>query len=189
LATFLAQKIREHPPGGGGTTMGVLADNPDLDATTRDLLTSLGYRGIVDLDWRYDQRDNSYKLLDVNLRMGANFRLFVGANGMDVVRAQYLDLTGQEVPAPTPNGGRRWVVEPFDLWASAGYQRAGELTFRAWLSSFRGVQEGAWFARDDVKPFLAMALLFVLQPPYRGLKRLRRLLSRRRSDEPRPAPP
>ena len=32
------------------------------------------------------------------LRLGQTFRLFVGENGLDVLRALYLDLTGQPVP-------------------------------------------------------------------------------------------
>jgi Acyl-CoA dehydrogenase, N-terminal domain len=29
----------------------------------------------------------------------------------------------------------------------------GELSLRAWMSSLRGVDETAWFARDDLRPF------------------------------------
>jgi hypothetical protein len=36
------------------------------------------------------------------------------------------------------------------------YVRAGELTPRRWLGSLRGVDESAWFARDDAGPFRAL---------------------------------
>jgi hypothetical protein len=34
----------------------------------------------------------------------------------------------------------------------------GELSLRAWMSSLRGVDETAWFARDDLRPFGLMCL-------------------------------
>ena len=79
--------------------------------TTVRFMHELGYRGILDIGYRFDERDGEYKLLDVNPRIGATFRLFVGDDGMDVLRALYLDLTGQEVAATTaphrPPLGRR----------------------------------------------------------------------------------
>ena len=111
---------------------------------------------MVDLGWRYDARDGRYKLLDVNPRIGGTFRLFVASNGMDVARALYLDLTGQPVPAAAARDGRKWLVEPNDLQASLLYWREGALTPGQWLGSLRGVEEAAWFARDDLAPFLAM---------------------------------
>jgi len=156
LAAFTGTKLRQCPPHTGATSLGVCRRNQTVEQQTRRLLREIGYRGIVDLGYRYDARDGRYKLLDVNPRIGATFRLFVAGNGMDVVRALYLDLTGQPVPPSQARDGRRWVVEHNDLLASARYWRRGELSPAAWLRSFRGVREGAWFAWDDPVPFATM---------------------------------
>jgi predicted ATP-grasp superfamily ATP-dependent carboligase len=124
-----------------------------VEAVTHRLMKALGYRGIVDMGYRYDARDGRYKLLDVNPRIGATFRLFVGSNGLDVARALYLDLTGQPVPASQAPEGRRWLVENQDLSAGLVYLRDGHLTPAEWLRSLRGVSEVAWFAWDDPVPF------------------------------------
>jgi D-aspartate ligase len=153
---FTGRKIRQSPPYTGATTLGVCLDNPTVLETTVRLMRSVGYRGILDIGYRYDERDGQYKLLDVNPRIGGTFRLFVGKNGMDVLRALHLDLTGREVPSTRPIDGRRWIVEPLDLTSSLVYRRRGELTLRSWLRSLRGVQEAAWFAFDDPLPFLAL---------------------------------
>jgi predicted ATP-grasp superfamily ATP-dependent carboligase len=97
-----------------------------------------------------------YKLLDVNPRIGTTFRLFVDSVGMDVVRALYRDLTGQPVTQGRLIEGRKWVVENFDLISSQAYIRDRSLTARGWIRSYWGVQEAAWFAADDLRPFLAM---------------------------------
>src|SRR5204863_2564602 len=102
-----------------------------------------------------------YKLLDVNPRIGATFRLFVDANGLDVVRALYLDLTGHHVGRSAATNGRTWLVENHDLVSSVRYIRDHRLTPREWWASLRGVDECAWFASDDLKPFAVMALRFV----------------------------
>jgi ubiquinone/menaquinone biosynthesis C-methylase UbiE len=150
------RKLRQTPPYTGMTSLGECADNPEVDAITRRFAKAIGYRGILDIGFRFDARDGSYKVLDVNPRLGATFRLFVGADGLDVVRALYLDLTGQPVPPSEPHPGRRWLVEDLDLLSSLRYHRDGVLAARAWLRSFRGLEEGAWFAVDDLLPALAV---------------------------------
>jgi predicted ATP-grasp superfamily ATP-dependent carboligase len=138
------------------TSLGLLVRNHEVDAMTRRFLSAIGYRGIVDLGYRYDARDGRYKLLDVNPRIGATFRLFVDRNGLDVARALYRDLTGQPVEPVEPVAGRKWLVENYDVASSLRYARDRRLTARGWAGSFRGVEETAWFAKDDVVPFVRM---------------------------------
>ena len=146
-------------------------------------MKAVGYRGILDIGYRFDVRDGLYKVLDVNPRIGATFRLFVGDNGMDVARALYLDLTGQAVPPSRPRIGRKWVVEDLDLASSLRYRLEGKLGLWEWLRSFRGLEEGAWFAWDDPVPFLLMlgALLSNLWAGFRRLfaSRLQALLPKK----------
>lgn len=61
-------------------------------------------------------------------------------------------------PAETSQSGRRFVVENYDPIAAFGYWRRGELGLLTWCRSLRHVDERAWFARDDVVPFLLMCL-------------------------------
>ena len=118
-------------------------------------MKAVGYRGILDLGFRFDPRDNQYKLLDVNPRVGATFRLFVADDGMDVVRALYLDVTDQLVRSTEPRWGRKWLVEDNDAISFRRYRGDGKLTFFEWVRSMRGVEEAAWFAADDLAPFVA----------------------------------
>ena len=127
-------------------------------------MKALGYRGILDIGYRYDARDSSYKLLDANPRLGATFRLFVAENGMDVVRAQYLHFTEQPIPACSVSDGRKWIVEDEHLISCIRYYRDGELTLSDWLACYTGIQECAWFAADDIKPFLRMCSSFSVRP-------------------------
>ncbi len=170
LVGMVGRKLRQYPNYTGMTSLGVLLKNEQVEHATKRFLKRVGYQGIVDLGYRFDARDGQYKLLDVNPRIGATFRLFQDRNGLDVLRAYYLDLTGQAVAADDVSDGRKWVVENNDLLAFSRYRKDGKITFWKWLRSFRGVREGAWFAWDDPIPFFLMLKNLFLYFS-RGLKR------------------
>ena len=153
---FTGKKIRQYPVYTGLTSLGICLKNETVERRTREFMKAVRYRGILDIGYRYDARDNEYKVLDINPRVGATFRLFVGANGMDVIRALYLDLTGQPVPPANTQEGRKWLVEDCDLISCYRYFRDGKLTFSEWLRSHRGVAETGIFAADDPLPALWM---------------------------------
>jgi predicted ATP-grasp superfamily ATP-dependent carboligase len=156
LLGFTGKKLRQYPAYVGATSLGVCLANETVEALTKTFMKAIGYRGILDIGYRYDARDGRYKVLDVNPRIGATFRLFVARNGMDVARALYLDLTGQRVPPGTAAEGRKWIVEDHDVVSSWRYRRDGRLTLAAWLRSLRGIDEAAYLAADDRLPLLAM---------------------------------
>jgi D-aspartate ligase len=119
---------------------------------TIDFMKAIGYRGPLDLGYRYDTRDGRYKVNDINPRIGAMFRLFVGANGMDVARALYQDMTGQPVLASGTQEGRKWIVEDCDWVSALRYCRDGRLTLKGWRDSQRGLNEASYLALDDPWP-------------------------------------
>ena len=158
LLGFAGRKLRQHPVYTGATSLGICLRNDIVEKTTKEFMKAIGYRGVLDIGYRYDPRDREYKVLDINPRVGATFRLFLATNGMDVVRAMYLDLTGQPVPSAPACEGRKWVVENADLISFHDYRRDGKLKFTEWVRSFRGVREAAWFATDDLIPFAIMLM-------------------------------
>jgi D-aspartate ligase len=161
LVGFTGRKLRQWPAYTGVTSLGICLPNETVRQTTERWMRALGYRGILDIGYRYDARDGLYKVLDVNPRIGATFRLFVARNGLDVARTLYLDLTGQAVPAGEQVDGRKWMIEGGDLDSALQHRRDGSLTYREWATSLRGVQESGYFARDDLAPFAHVTAGFV----------------------------
>jgi predicted ATP-grasp superfamily ATP-dependent carboligase len=156
LIAVAGNKLREYPVDRGLTTLGVVRPNREVTELATRFVREVGYHGAFDMDFRFDERDGAYKLIDFNPRPGASFRLCVDDNGLDAVRAAYLDLTGQPVRAGAPRTGRRWIVENWDLIGAGRYLASGRLTARQYRRSLRGVEEGAWAARDDPAPFALM---------------------------------
>jgi predicted ATP-grasp superfamily ATP-dependent carboligase len=156
LMGMTGQKIRQTPPYTGSTSLGIVRTNAEVAALTSRFMRAIGYRGILDIGFRYDARDGQYKVLDVNPRIGSTFRLFVARNGLDVARVLYRHMTGQSVPAASAIDGRKWIVEDQDLFSCRRYRRDGRLNVVQWIASFKGLREGAWFAWDDLRPFSMM---------------------------------
>jgi D-aspartate ligase len=184
LVGYTGIKIRQSGQNTGAATLGACIPNEQVRRDTLRLMKAIDYRGIVDMGYRYDARDGRFKLLDVNPRIGSTFRLFVGASGVDVLRALYLDLTGRPVPDPGPCERRKWIVEGFDALSAFRASGRGEVSVREWLRSLRGVREAAWFARDDPLPFAVMCLEFAAHLTRRRLRAARH----RRVAEPAVAP-
>ena len=172
-AAFTGRKLRQQPAHMGHCSLGVCQQNQAVIDTTVRFLAEVGYRGIVDIGYRFDRRDGQYKILDVNPRLGGAFRLFVDANGLDVVRAFYLDLTGQPVPTVQARDGRRWLREDSELLSLVQYGRSDGLTVREWWRSLRGVEETSTFSVSDPLPFIA-SMWHLLAETIRGRWQRRR---------------
>jgi len=155
---FTGVKERSYPASAGLTSRGRSVANDKLRDEITALLARLGYRGPLDLDIRLDARDGRYHLLDFNPRLGAQFRIFRDTAGTDLALAAYLDLTGQAIPPGEQVSERTFLVENYDPISALANWRHGELGLRSWVSSLRTVDEVAWFARDDLRPFGLMCV-------------------------------
>ncbi|WP_236010075.1 carboxylate--amine ligase [Actinomadura physcomitrii] len=153
------RKHLAHPPQAGHTVAGEWARNPELERLAVRTAQLMGCRGPVDLDFRFDAGTGAYHLLDFNPRLGAQFRLFTDRRGLDLVRVLHLDQSGRDVPPALPAFGRRLLVENHYLRQTLGRPllRAGT------LRPLREADELAWYAGDDLPPFLAMGGQSVLR--------------------------
>ena len=152
LVSFTGKKLRQCPIHTGATSLGICLKNDAVERSVKAFMKAVGYRGMLDVGMRYDARDGLYKILDVNPRIGATFRLFVDKEGMDVARAFYLDMTAQPVSLSAVHEGRRWIVEDMDLSATIRYWQEGNLSPSQWMRSLRGIEEAGYFCWTDLMP-------------------------------------
>ena len=177
-------KLRQLPIQGGVSSLVACSPCQPIVDRICQIAKAAGYHGALDADFLYDATDDLYKLLDINPRLGANFRALVDRNGLSAASAMYLDLTGQALPAIEPAWGRRWVVETKDFWALRELLRTKSISLGEWIDSLKGVSECAYWASDDIRPALR---------PYTELCRAclraatNRLLRRKKSELPRQA--
>jgi hypothetical protein len=134
LFSITAKKIHQTPVYTGMTALGVCLPNPAIESATESSGQGGRLQGILDIGYRYDARDGQYKLLDVNPRLGATFRIVCRHNGMDVTRAQLpsfhrtASARQQHLHRKEMDPGRcRLSCRPFQ------YYRDGVLSLRQWL--------------------------------------------------------
>ncbi|MET9729196.1 ATP-grasp domain-containing protein [Streptomyces sp. NPDC006458] len=151
------RKLRSWPRAAGLTSVGTWTPNPRVRALAEHIVTGLGYRGILDLDFRLGDTGH-YHLLDFNPRPGAQFRLFADGAGLDVVRALHLDLTHRPLPQGRPRPGREFVVENYAPLTALRPASAG--------------RELAWHAADDRSPGRALRSMWSRHVAGRLLDRL-----------------
>ena len=161
LFAGVATKLGQQPPRGGETTLCVIENESVVHELADSVLSRAGYAGPVDMDFRWDARNGTHRLLDVNVRLGANARAFAASDGWDAACTMYADLTGQPPRDSSPAPSRTWVVENSDLASRCSESRASRAesgrTLRGWFSAVRQSDERAWASVDDPLPALAMA--------------------------------
>jgi len=147
--------LRKYPAGFG---FGVFAESTvdaALERTALDLLRRLGIRGVAEVEFKCDERDGKWRLIEINPRFSLQHAL-ASAAGLNLASLEYFDLIGAPaIAAPKYREGVRWTIAGLDLRASLGQWRRGELDIRQWARSFEGLRAEALFARDDPGPALA----------------------------------
>ena len=161
--TFTGRKLRSYPNDAGSTALGFSVGNDDLRLISEKLLHAVGYSGIIDMDWRRDERDGKYKILDCNPRVGQNFRMFENAAEIDVVRAQHLDLSGRPIDDVAPVDGRLFSVESFYVMAFLRRLPRGPSKQDAAKYLPAKSRERAWWSGDDPIPVLSMSVRLFLR--------------------------
>lgn len=187
LGSFMFRKLRQYPIDFG---VGTFVENY-FDATVDELglrfCQAIEYRGIAEVEFKLDERDGEFKLIELNPRLGAQNELAV-ACGVNFAYALYLDAFGKQAPpVKATRRTKRWLDLKGDFFAFLDLSDAGTLHWLEWLRSIITARSFAAFALDDLGPFLKRhnyGLDYV-----RGIRtELGRLIGRQRRSSPRLTP-
>jgi predicted ATP-grasp superfamily ATP-dependent carboligase len=155
LVSFVGVKKRVIPIHFGSASFVVSHyDSRVIDMCTK-FMKQVRYQGHVGIELKYDDRDDTYKLIEVNARFG----LWDGLPslcGIDFPLINYRYLHGQTIRKIEKfEDGVRWVSFERDLRAFRKYRSEGDLNAWRWLSSIcSGRRDFAVFALDDPIPFI-----------------------------------
>ena len=174
LVYLTARRRRQYPMDfGRASTYVETIDEPGLVEPSVRLLEELKLDGLVEIEYKRDPRDGSFKLLDINPRVWGWHSLCARA-GVDYPYLLWLLLNGKPLPEVVAHAGVRWIRMSSDLPNAVKEMLHGRLSPAAYLRSFfGGPLEEAVMARDDVWPGLVELPLMVDTAA-------KRLLSRRK---------
>ena len=108
-------------------------------------------REVAELEFKYDARDDTYKLLDVNPRFWTWHSLGAQA-GVDFPYLLWRWVNGQSVEEARASAGFQWVHLAADLLAAGGEISRRRMSISEYLRSFSRVPEFAIFSPDDILP-------------------------------------
>lgn len=155
LFAFTKRVVRRYPSGMGPATYHVTDRVPEIADLGNRLFRQAGLRGLANVEFKRDDRDGKYKLIECNARFTAS-NCLVSAAGLNLAAFVYSRVVGLPLP-PTENfrsGLRLW--DPVrDFWAYRERRAAGELTLGAWARSLLHAQTFAYFRWADPLPAIA----------------------------------
>ncbi len=159
FAWLTKRKLRQSPPLYGDGSLQITVDAPEVRKLSVELLSQFNYRGFAGVEFKYDDRDSTFKLMEINPRTVSGNQIAI-SSGIDFPWIGYRYLTGElsspdELPRFEPNV--RYVNEEWDFKAYLALRKTGQLSLTRWLGSVRGAKARAIFASDDPMPFLAVA--------------------------------
>jgi predicted ATP-grasp superfamily ATP-dependent carboligase len=154
IASLVACRRRQYPIEFGiSSTLVEITARPEVEAAAVRFLSSLDFSGLLEIEFKYDARDDAYKILDVNARAWTWLAMGAAA-GIDFPGLQWRLATGERVAAQAAGGDARWLYFSHDLAAAAAEILTGRLSPLAYLRSIRGSSASAVFAWDDPLPAL-----------------------------------
>jgi len=167
LGSMVVRRQRQHPPEfGRASTFVQTIELPVLETLSERFLRAIDYYGLVELEYKFDARDGSYKLLDVNGRTWGYHTLGAGA-GVDFPYLLYADQLGESVEPSRGRAGVNWIRLVTDVPTAVVEMLGGRLDWREYFRSLKSFDVEAVFKREDLLPgIMELALI-----PYLSLKR------------------
>ncbi|MDA0810671.1 MAG: hypothetical protein O3B68_21985, partial [Planctomycetota bacterium] len=168
---FTGRKLRQHPPGFGSASLADACQNEDVVRLSGKFLRDIGYRGVCGTEFKFDERDSQYKMVEVNPRQTLWFAL-IDAAGIPLNYYAYCDLAGLPLPdAGSLRDGTKWILFEKDLITSIGYILKGKLGLFRWLSSYRNIRVHAVMSMSDRRPMFSLLRTYAVRVWSRFIRR------------------
>jgi D-aspartate ligase len=157
------RKLRQFPPHYGHGSLQITVQAPEVRELSRRLLQTFNFKGFVGIEFKYDSRDETYRLMEINPRTVSGNQLAISA-GVDFPWIGYKYLTGndhEQVLSPSFLPEVQYMNEEWDFKAFLSLRKSGKLTFVRWVRSVRGSKAKAIWAWDDPLPMIVVLWRFL----------------------------
>jgi D-aspartate ligase len=152
LLHFTKRKLRQYPTRFGLGTYHMTSWNETVADLGLRFFTSIGLRGIGNVEFKRDERDGCFKLIECNPRFTAANEL-VRVAGIDLAALAYARLVGGPLPAVDDYKRDVALWLPIeDIRAFRQYRADGDMTFAEWSRSLMHRQCTTLFDPRDPRP-------------------------------------
>lgn len=169
-ATLVARRRRQYPIEFGNASSFVeTVVEPVVEAQGRRFLEAIGFDGIVEVEFKRDLRDGTFKILDVNTRPWGWHTLGKAA-GVDFVNLLWHEKTTGRIPVAGKRRNAKWLREITDPLAILKARRPIAEAWRTIAAFAKGQVTLAAFSVRDPLPFFAEFALWAWQGAARQKK-------------------
>ena len=163
LAYFVGRKIRQFPPYFGSFSLAESIENEEVKKLSEDFLKKLKFEGLCGTEFKYDEREGNYKIIEINIRPQLWEDLTRLAK-REVCWVAYCDLA-ELSPGFLPKqlNGVRLVYILRDLYSGFVLFKNRNHNILQWLKSYFKVRGDALFDWRDLKLLLGIPLYFLAQ--------------------------
>ena len=152
LASLVARRTRQYPINFGRASSFVeTIEQSEIEAAAKRLLQAIQYTGVAEVEFKYDPRDQTYKLLEINARIWA-WHTLGGRAGVDFPYLLWQSMHDETITETRARPGVKWLHLALDVPAAAGELWHGHLSPWTYLRSLSRVSEYAVLAKDDPLP-------------------------------------
>lgn len=169
IAGSVGYKLRQFPPTAGRITSGVLHYDEKLKITAEKFLKTVKFHGVANTEFKYDERDGEYKLMEINARFGAwNYStLYSGLNLMEIAINDYNGIKYDGPQFKKEKDGYIWYNFAQDFGCSVILNKSEQFRnyrlspIKWWKSLGKHHFEGVWDWKDPM-PFVFEVLYLIM---------------------------
>jgi D-aspartate ligase len=155
VVEFTARQLRKAPPALGSPRVVISERIPDVVGPGRGILRAMGFDGFACTEFKLDERDGAYKLLEVNGRHNLSGLLAVRC-GINFPLIQYRHLVEGVAPTGGAYRGRIYWTDAFrDVGYSIAFARRERLGVPDYMAPYARRHCDAILDRGDMGPFWA----------------------------------
>jgi predicted ATP-grasp superfamily ATP-dependent carboligase len=175
LAELCTQKIRQEPSGFGVAQLSKTVPMiQEIKQLTVKLLKSFSYHGVSSAEFKYDHRDNQFKLMEINVRPVLPEQLFSAA-GVNFSYITYLDLVeGVKKYTRTYQHEIYWIDNFKDILEFFIWRKSKNLQFKDYFRPYLKKKVFCVPFFDDPLPFVFrswMSLRYITKRLYNKLRK------------------
>lgn len=156
VINYTSRKLRQWHIETGEACLAEECITDPVPRKSIDIYSGIRYKGITSLEIKIGENNGGNFIIEPDVARPNTSIGLVEASGVPILYAMYCDALGMPVPTYTINqsGGTKWISLRRDIMASVEYHARGDLSFRDWLNSIKGVKTFAVFSIRDPLPFI-----------------------------------
>jgi predicted ATP-grasp superfamily ATP-dependent carboligase len=160
LAEMCTQKIRQHPPAFGVARVAKTVPMIDeIKKLTLKILSSLSFHGLSSAEFKFDERDRQFKLMEINVRPVLSERLTLAA-GINLPYITYLDRVKEiRMHPPTYYPDVYWIDNFMDIMDFFKWRKEENYSFGEYIQPYREKKVFCVPFLDDPLPFTVKSFI------------------------------